>query len=201
MKKTSLYFTLVLALISTICILSCRPDPQIESDPDYCLEGLPCATETGKNTFGCYINGAAWVADIAPYIFDPTAHKIQANLDEIGYRTDIGGYLSLTGTRTNDTTNGFVKLYIKPVTEVGEINNENAVDVSGSSIILKKDKGNIVGTLWFDLDTLFDYKIEITHLDTIKNIVSGRFSFTGTTSSKDTIKVTKGRFDVDYDQY
>jgi hypothetical protein len=201
MKKTSLYLTLVLALISTICILSCRPDPQIESDPDYCPEGLPCATKTGKNTFGCYINGAAWVADIGANIFDPTLHKIQANLDEIGYRTDNGGYLSLTGTRTNDTTDGFMHLYIKPVTEVGEINNANAIKVYGTTIISKTNKGNVLSTLWFELDTLFDYKIEITHLDTVKNIVAGRFSFTGTTPSKDTIKVTQGRFDVVYDQY
>jgi hypothetical protein len=200
MKKTSLYFTLVLALISTICILSCRPDPQIESDPDYCPEGLPCATKTGKNTFGCYINGAAWVADIGANIFDPTLHKIQANLDEIGYRTDNGGYLSLTGTRTNDTTDGFINLYIKPVTEVGEINNANAVKVYGLASILKTDKGNVLSTLSFKLDTLLDYKFEITHLDTVKNIIAGRFSFSGI-ASKDTIKVTQGRFDVDYDQY
>jgi hypothetical protein len=180
--------------------LSCRPDPQIESDPDYCPEGLPCATKTGKNTFGCYINGAAWVADIGANIFDPTLHKIQANLDEIGYRTDNGGYLSLTGTRTNDTTDGFINLYIKPVTEVGEINNANAVKVYGLASILKTDKGNVLSTLSFKLDTLLDYKFEITHLDTVKNIIAGRFSFSGI-ASKDTIKVTQGRFDVDYDQY
>jgi hypothetical protein len=200
MKKTSLYFTLVLALISTICILSCRPEPDPEPDPNYCQTELPCPTETGKNTFGCYINGAAWVADIGVNIFDPTLHKIQANLDEIGYRTDNGGYLSLTGTRTNDTTDGFMHLYIKPVTEVGEINNANAIKVYGTTIISKTNKGNVLSTLWFELDTLFDYKIEITHLDTVKNIVAGRFSFSGI-ASKDTIKVTQGRFDVDYDQY
>jgi hypothetical protein len=201
MKKTSLYLTLVLALISTICILSCRPEPDPEPDPDYCPEVLPCATQTGKNTFGCYINGAAWVADIGANIFDPTLHKIQANLDEIGYRTDNGGYLSLTGRRTNDTTSGFIKIYIKPVTELGEINNANTEKVYGSALILKTDKVNVLSTLSFELDTLFDYKFEITHLDTVKNIVAGRFSFIGITPSKDTIKVTQGRFDVDYDQY
>jgi hypothetical protein len=201
MKKTSLYFTLVLALISTICILSCRPEPQIESDPDYCLEGLPCATETGKNTFGCYINGAAWVADIAPNILDPTAHKIQANFDEIGHGTDNRSYLSISADRTNDTTSGYIYLNIEPVTKIGEIIAENVVEVYGSALILKKDKENILGVLSFKLDTLFDYKIEITHLDTVRNIVAGRFSFTGITPSKDTVKVTQGRFDVVYDQY
>ena len=201
MKKTPLYLTLVLALISTICILSCRPEPQIESDPDYCLEGLPCATETGKNTFGCYINGAAWVADIAPNILDPTAHKIQANFDEIGHGTDNRRYLSISADRTNDTTSGYIYLNIEPVTKIGEIIAENVVEVYGSALILKKDKENILGVLSFKLDTLFDYKIEITHLDTVRNIVAGRFSFTGITPSKDTVKVTQGRFDVVYDQY
>jgi hypothetical protein len=201
MKKTPLYFTLVLALISTICILSCRPEPQIESDPDYCLEGLPCATETGKNTFGCYINGAAWVADIGVNIFDPTLHKIQADYDEIGHGADNDSYLSFGGRRTNDTTSGFMQFYIRPLTQIGEINNANTVRVDGSALILKTDKGNVLSTLSFKLDTLLDYKFEITHLDTVKNIVAGRFSFIGITPSKDTVKVTEGRFDVIYDQY
>ena len=200
MKKTSLYLTLVLALISTICILSCRPDPQIESDPDYCPEGLPCATKTGKNTFGCYINGVPWVADIGPNIFDPTAHKIQANMDEVGHGIDNRRYLSISATRLNDTTDGFIRLNIEPVTKVVKIDNTNTEKVDGSVLILKTDKGNVLSALSFKLDTILDYKIEITHLDTVKNIIAGRFSFSGI-ASKDTIKVTQGRFDVVYDQY
>jgi hypothetical protein len=201
MKKTSLYFTFVLTLISTICILSCRPEPDPEPDPNYCQTELPCPTETGKNTFGCYINGAAWVADIAPYVLDPTAHKTQADYDEIGHGTDNDSYLSISASRINDTTSGFMRLYIRPLIKVGEIKNGNAVRVDGTAFIEKTDKGNPLSTLWFDLDTLFDYKIEITHLDTIKNIVAGRFSFIGTTASKDTVKVTEGRFDLIYNQY
>jgi hypothetical protein len=72
------------------------------------------------------------------------------------------------------------------------------------------------GIRYFRLDTLSDYRIEITKLDVHHNIISGRFSFTGISSGDsittgdgagikyvlyskpDTLKVTEGRFDVKY---
>ena len=52
----------------------------------------------------------------------------------------------------------------------------------------------------YDIDFVFPYHMEITHFDTIKRIVSGRFECTLTRfgSIKDTIKVTDGVFDTHY---
>jgi hypothetical protein len=60
-----------------------------------------------------------------------------------------------------------------------------------------KKNGQLPSNLSFRLDTLFEHNIEITYFDIEKNIISGKFSFTGT-SSNDTVKITDGRFDVIY---
>ena len=168
-----------------------------ESD---CPPDLPCATQTGANTFGCYINGKPWVAEIAPYVLDPGAHKIEASYDEAGYGINYGRFLSVSGRRTNDSTDGFIAINLKPITGTGAASHVNALTFIISAVITKTEHGQFVSAIGFELDTLFDYNIEITRLDAERNIVSGMFSFTGT-SPADTVRVTDGRFDVTYDPY
>ncbi|MCB0532734.1 MAG: hypothetical protein H6574_13725 [Lewinellaceae bacterium] len=162
-----------------------------------CPPDLPCKTQSGENTFGCYINGQPWVAEIAPYIFDPTLHKIEAYYDELEYGNYYNNVFHLIASRYNDSTNGFISINLIPVTAAGTIRHEPQALFDISGVILKLQNGVIQDNLSFTLDTLFDYHMEITHLDTDKNIAAGTFSFTGT-SAKDTIKVTDGRFDVRY---
>ncbi len=45
-------------------------------------------------------------------------------------------------------------------------------------------------------DTINNGKLTITHFDSAKRIVSGRFHFTVAKKGCDTIKVTEGRFDI-----
>ena len=66
--RTTFFYTILLLVLGTY--LGCHKDLP---DQD-CPPGLPCATQTGENTFGCYINGQPWVAQVAhifltrPYI-------------------------------------------------------------------------------------------------------------------------------------
>ena len=41
-------------------------------------------------------------------------------------------------------------------------------------------------------------QLNITHMDTVKQIISGTFYFNATSSSGDVVKVTNGRFDMPY---
>ena len=200
MKKTSLSLILVLALISTICILSCRPEEEQSQLPQDCPPGLPCATQTGANTFGCYINGAAWVAGLGPNVFAPELHKLVACHDEDGTGGEYGRYFSVSAWQVNDTINGYINMQIEPVLNTGIIDYASSkfFEMSGNMSI--KKNGQLPSNLSFRLDTLFEHNIEITYFDIEKNIISGKFSFTGT-SSNDTVKITDGRFDVVYDQY
>jgi len=184
----------LLLLLMAAWLFACEKD-----NPD-CPPDLPCATQSGENTFGCYINGKPWVADIAPYILDPTLHKIEAEYDENGNGSAYGNFLFLKGRRTNDTTSGFMYINLRPVLGLGKISHVGAITFDIGAYIVRTDNGQPIGTLSFELDTFFSYNIEITRLDTSKKIVAGRFAFTGT-SLTDTVIVTDGRFDVRYDPY
>ena len=75
-------FFLFLTLTTVLWLFACHKD---KDDKD-CPAGLHCATQEGANTFGCYIDGKPWVAQIGSNILDPTLHEIEANYDETDYR-------------------------------------------------------------------------------------------------------------------
>lgn len=192
--KQSFLFSMIL-LLAALFTFGCKKTDELDCPPD-----LPCATQSGENTFGCYINGVPWVAEIAPYVLDPTLHTIEAEYDESDYGSENGSFLSLKGRRTNDSTSGFMYLNLRPVAGIGYISHYEALTFDIGAYIINTNNGQPTGTLAFELDTLFSYNISITHINTEKNTISGMFSFTGT-SLTDTIRVTDGRFDVKYDPY
>jgi hypothetical protein len=85
-------------------------------------------------------------------------------------------------------------LYIKPVTDVGELN-PGIADFSVWGNLSNQIYPNEV--LSIDLDTIQEYSLTVTRLDTEERIISGLFSFKGI-SGTDTINVTDGRFDVKF---
>ncbi|HLP94287.1 MAG TPA: hypothetical protein VK168_09645 [Saprospiraceae bacterium] len=180
--------TLLVALTATMLIYNCKKDNL------NCVPDLPCATKYGANTFGCYINGKPWVADIAPYMLDPTLHAIEAEYDVTGYLDDPNNALRVTASRWDSTSSGFLTLYIKPVKGVGELNAGTADFSVWGNLINQIHPNDVMG---IDLDTIQDYSLTITHLDTEAKVISGVFSFKGI-SGAETIEVTDGRFDVKY---
>ena len=198
MKKQHFFYSpfCLLILTSLLTLPACKKDPPEQN----CSPGLPCATQTGENTFGCYIDGKSWVAEIAPYVFDPTVHDIEAQYDEADYGTNNNNFLYVKGGRYDSITNGFISLSIRPLISTGEIYSSQVSHLDASGLITYINNGQTVNAISFSLDTIFDYHIEITYLNMEKNIVAGIFSFTGT-SAEDTVKVTDGRFDVKYDPY
>ena len=71
MKKTTILFTLL-----AFTALTCRKE-----DDDF---GLPPATQTGANTFGCLVDGKPWIAEIDPKVLDPLIRKTSSRYDEVG---------------------------------------------------------------------------------------------------------------------
>jgi hypothetical protein len=182
------------ACIFSLTFMACH------KEQEDCPPGLPCATQTGEDTFGCYINGEPWVAEIGPNIWDPTVHAIAAQYDESAYFMDHNNFLYLKGARYTDNTNGFITISINPLVSAGIIHHSQVSHLNSNGLITYIENGLTTDAISFKLDTLFEYNFEITRLDTVKNIISGKFSFTGT-SPNDTIKVSEGRFDVKYDAY
>jgi hypothetical protein len=179
------------ALLPLLCGLwACRKD-------ENCPPDLPCATQSGENTFGCYINGVPWVAEVAPYVLAPWVHPIEAEYDEPGYGQDYMNQFRISASHYDSVLNGFMTLYIRPIKNTGFIGGDLAVFSATANI----GEVNPSKLLWaFDSDSIMNYQVEITKCDIEKNIISGEFYF-DILSNSDTIKITNGRFDVKYSPY
>ena len=52
----------MIVLSAVVGISSCKKEKVVEPEPD-----LPPLTTTGRMTFGCYVNGESWVAEVPPF--------------------------------------------------------------------------------------------------------------------------------------
>lgn len=178
MKKISFSWLL---LLSIWIVSGCQKD-SLDCPPD-----LPCATQTGENIFGCYINGKPWVAHVEPYVLDPAAHKIEASYDETDYGSFNDNYVRLLGVYRGDTSSSLI-IHFKPLLRAGRIVMDSLIFHGIEFQTPHKH---------YEIDEASPYEIDVTKLDLEKNIISATFSFTGV-SDTDTIKVTDGRLDVRY---
>ena len=173
-----------LKLISTTLIIllsgceSCEDDPQPTE-----LEKLPPATQEGKNTFGCLVDGKAWITRTST---DATAFYQE-------------GVLAIGAKNDKNTENISISIYDENLSEreyhLPNDNGENTItDIAG----LNQSK-----TTGCRFETTSEYPgtIKITHFDPSPGqwIISGTFEFEAYSPECDTIvKVTDGRFDLNY---
>lgn len=171
-----------------LCLLAllhpnCRKDQDQDCPPD-----LPCATQTGANTFGCYINGVPWVAKVEPDVWAPTAHAIAATYDETSYLSYNNNFASVSG-RYYGNTYSSLSFSFMPLKTEG--------DVILDSLIYYRFRYRDSSTV-YDIYPALNYDIDITKLDTNNRILSGRFRFDAKSNAGEVIKITDGRFDVRY---
>jgi hypothetical protein len=159
-------------LILTSCTGCEEPDPTV----------LHAETQTGKNTFGCYVNNELYV----------------------------GGFSNLMGPKPLEAIYNKTVQKLK-IISIGRIEDkyQQIINIEVSSPVvdstLKITQGN------FESQDIHQYKlysfynsgeIYFTKLDTVSKIVSGRFSFIGKNldlelkPGTDSIIVTNGRFDL-----
>jgi hypothetical protein len=163
-------------LIALTCCEGCKKD---DPKPLTELEKLPPATQSGKNTFGCLVNGKAWVPvsstdatavyqqgilQIGGHLYNPT-QVIGVSLIENGFPIQPGSY---------------------SLTELPQ----NTADVS----IWGKDNNPCI----YDEKNTLSGVLTVTRIDMVSYIVSGIFEFSTVTSGCDTLKITNGRFDLKY---
>lgn len=185
---------LLLLLSAWLCFgASCKknnPNPNTDQ-----LSLLPAATQIGANTFGCLVNGQAFLPQNnsfngqAPY--------------QCNYIFTNGGY-NLTVQGTNDISSSpyayqiilaTVSLSIKQ----GQTLKLENYNENGKACALYQ---LISGTyIRYQTTTIVNGQLYISKLDSVKQIVSGTFSFSAINLTKgDTVHVTDGRFDMKYTQ-
>ncbi len=160
------------------------------------IDALPPVTQNGANTFGCLVNGKPWISNGKP-----------ASLFNRGTKTIEGGYQAnyidtvrnnvLLWCASKDGTS--MQLYINNVGKPGTYD----LAFNGATypaVVVPYSYGS-----YGDKNSLYKTNIYhkgtviITKADTINNAVAGTFEFEGYNyDTKQTILITKGRFDFLY---
>jgi len=166
-----------------------EPQPNNHGLPDYTV--LPPATQEGKNTFGCLVNGEVWVPRVP--VGSVTIYDKGFSFDEtkgLGYGY---GNCTLLEMPIDDWMSiGFGKSYFQPT----EFNTTNDTSYAKAFSILFR-RGNI----YYRPDegqTLTSNRFTLTRIDTVRNFISGTFEFTLYSDNplQAPIEVTDGRFDL-----
>ncbi|VDH03265.1 DUF6252 family protein [Bergeyella zoohelcum] len=171
---------LLLALAIGLTAMGCKdrePNPNV----------LPPATQEGKNTAGCLIDGKIWVAS-SKYV------SLQGGAGNRAYIYKNGNALvqiDLRGVRNKSS------IFIRVPIENFQLNKEyilpQAVHIDENICSFRTGEY-----------TLYDFipskgKIKITRLDTNKQIISGTFEFEAEDKDGNVVHITEGRFDRKFD--
>lgn len=165
-----------------------------------CKKSLPEATQTGANTFGCFVNGKRWIPN--------GSHGLFVSIPALwgGLERDRQGqfYFALSARKDpsvmskEDESYDDIYLEASAPLHLGEyIYNSNCNNCSWYCLYdrLRIKVAGIYGDC-YSTDSNHVGKINFTRIDTTLGIVSGTFEFRATSSSNKIISVTNGRFDI-----
>lgn len=179
--KTILSYCIFVLILNS----NCKKD-----DTSNELVKLPEATSVGANTFGCLVNGKAYLPQ-GSYLSPPEL--------QVFYQQLINGdNLSIKAYNKSDAYNNIQLINLS----VDSLNLK-----SGVSLNLKlKSKESAFAEFDFIAGSFKAYSttigsvgnLTITNLNESAKIISGTFFFNAVTSTNDTVKVTNGRFDLQY---
>lgn len=152
--------------------------------------GLPPATQEGKNTCGFLVNGKIWT---------PRGDNGYPNLSCSYDETYNGGTLGLSGYRyeNNSTTSTHFVVGGNNLSSVGIYKLNLSSNQEGRYSIAIRPTGSCFYE-WYDTVPNHNAFLNITKLDKVNRIVSGTFEFALVKPGCDTIRITKGRFDMKF---
>ena len=153
------------------------------------LSKLPAATQTGANTFGCLVNGKAWVAQTDCKFLCDAPFKMY-------YDASGGGGLSLIASIELGANNKNQQVILS-----FDSTNFKMNFIYGSNINMKFAYQDFINQSpcsflrSIDIGVQAIGKIILNRYDLTAGIVSGTFEFTLSKNGCETISVTEGRFD------
>lgn len=168
-----------LLIFSLLSFTTCRKH---HSD----IDGLPPATQEGKNTLGFLLNGLPWI---------PQGFRGTGNLSidyDAGFNQGIFNIVAYN--------------FIPTISQQFIIGVRDSLNFMNGPITFQLSRTSLYGVSYnFPCDyfnQLSDVEsqgsLTITKLDRINRIVSGTFNATLYKTGCDTIKITDGRFDMKY---
>ncbi|QNH62337.1 DUF6252 family protein [Hymenobacter sediminicola] len=163
---------LLLLLSFLLGVSACKKD-----DPE---DKLPPATQTGAGTFGCLVNGQAWLP------FGTTG----SGSDGIDYDQGLV-YIRARRFETDGRNFQSMKLYIDSVARTGRY--PLGMPHGQASFHDSRSEDCYLATQ--EPGTVTEGQLTVTRFDLSAHIISGTFEFTLTKPGCEPLKVTKGRFD------
>jgi hypothetical protein len=182
MKTLLPFFFFSLCVLLSGCCKKDTPQP---------LDQLPPATQEGKNTFGCLLNGQAWTpkgySGYSNYsvVYDPTFNEGNFNLKV--YRIE----------KQNDNSDiqYFLTLVMDTLSQPGTYSLNSPNLRGGAYYMIVRSNNQVICDYTYENQIYRRGSLTITRLDLNKGIISGTFEFTLAKPGCDTIRVTNGRFD------
>jgi hypothetical protein len=169
MKNIRIIHFLIFLLLSG-CMQNCE-----ESEPKSELDKLPIPTQEGKRTFGCLVNGEAWVPESWMY---SRSSYINGTL-----------YISAGVRGKNQEIRIVLKEQNVPIVQ-------NIYDLKKAPLQFAEiSDWSGEFKCYYEGEDVQSGTINITKFDKVNYIVSGTFEFTTVTENCEMIQVTDGRFD------
>lgn len=151
----------------------CEPETPVTE-----LEKLPLATQEGKNTFGCLINGKAWVT--------------KTSIDDYAFYQNM--ILGIGSSVRNQTQSQMMLFTIADRVTAG-----STYDLTDNTRSIAQFSWQpLTGDCRYDPESVLAGNLTISKFDPVNLIVSGSFEFITHTPACDTVRVTNGRFDFTY---
>jgi len=190
MKSFNYIATKLLSLLLILQLTGCKKDAVAPIDK------LPAATREGKNTFGCLVNGEAFLpkgsAFSGPNLECYYQNIIDPNPDRNGYFFGISATNKAKSSKVFNVNISTNSLAIK----------KGSILVLQKGIIGEATAAYYVSEVPFNTEYRTDYiykgELHITHLDEVKQIVSGTFWFDAVNDKGEKVEVREGRFDVTF---
>ncbi len=154
------------------------------------LSKLPAATQTGANTFGCLVNGKAWVAQTdCKFLCDA---RVSISYDPIS-----GGYIGITSLLENSSKDEdqHMELTFDSANYKSNFIFNSTSHLIGGAYSNRKDFTNCRRLDNSDIGTSSTGIINVSNFNLQTGIVAGSFEFSLTKPGCTSILVTNGRFD------
>ncbi len=188
MKEKNIFRLLLLFLLVT-SLWACNKEEPIKPAPPIDYTVLPAATQEGKNTFGCKVNGQVWVPRVP--LGTVTSRDKEATVWESDL-TGSGRILCNLVDKEWQIDNWLVITFGYTDFKKGSYCKE---------VVFGKFRTTNGKYYRSDYQPLPSNCVVITKIDTLNNFVSGTFNFTLFADSLNTgnkIVISEGRFDLPY---
>ena len=174
---------LFLCSVALLCLCSCDSDD--DNTPQNPVNQLPEATQTGENTFGCLLDGEAFIPGSGINPLDCVYQLIN------GER-----FFNLQGNNKDEDFNR---------TRISLSTNAKELEEGQTYQLIDNEEGNAFARFSYNANATFTSQnnsgtLTITKLDLTNQIISGYFSFDIIDFEGKLREIRDGRFDMEFTQ-